>query len=59
MLNVVFPAFCCVHQVKGNASKKFTYGELVSHKIDQAAMVIFPLTSIVFFIAYWVTYASA
>ena len=40
-----------------NATDKFTFGEKMSHKIDHAALVIFPIVFLFFMISYW-TYFS-
>ena len=40
-----------------NATDKFTFGEKMSHKIDHAALVIFPIGFLFFMISYW-TYFS-
>ena len=51
-----FPAICCIHEAETNTCEKFSHGERISHKIDRAAVVIFPVTFLGFSIAYWVTY---
>ena len=38
--------------------EKFTFGEKMSHKIDHAALIIFPLSFLLFMIAYWSYYSD-
>ncbi len=44
-------------EVENPDDEKYTFGEKASHKIDHAALVIFPTGFFIFMISYWIYYA--
>ena len=39
--------------------ERFTHGEKVSHKIDHASLIVFPVVFVIFAINYWVFYGNS
>lgn len=44
-------------EVENPDEEKYTFGEKASHKIDHAALIIFPTGFFVFMVSYWIYYA--